>query len=380
MSGERRRAGFVSRVGADLIDAVIVSVVTVVAVLGVRMFSALFAGRVFTFPKANALEGAGIVSLLFLVYLTFFWATIGRTPGKQAIGLRIVTSSGAPLSWPRALGRAAFCVVLPVGLLLAVVSRRNAAVHDLVLRTAVVYDFAPRRRSRPLALATSEGESAPAAVPAVRERTPVASIGIARPLEVGAQVTGNGHADPKSPRRDDVAPAIGSEHVERGGSTPQRPSAEGGHVSDTATADDVQVGPIDFILVEWPADHQPNGEAMPHLIDLVDRGVIRILDLAFIRKEMDGTIVRLEIADFGDDEGIMVFEGVSSGVIGDDDVDEASGALEPGATAALLVYENTWAAPFATALRKAGAQLVATGRIPTNALISALDELESANS
>ena len=380
MSGERRRAGFVSRVAADLIDAVIVSVVTVVAVLGVRMFSALFAGRVFTFPKANALEGAGIVSLLFLVYLTFFWATIGRTPGKQAIGLRIVTSSGAPLSWPRALGRAAFCVVLPVGLLLAVVSRRNAAVHDLVLRTAVVYDFAPRRRSRPLAVATSDGESAPAAVPAVREKAPVASIGIARPLEVGAQVTGNGHADPKSPRRDDVAPAIGSEHVERGGSTPQRPSAEGGHVSDTATADDVQVGPIDFILVEWAPDHQPNGEAMPHLIDLVDRGVIRILDLAFIRKEMDGTIVRLEIADFGDDEGIMVFEGVSSGVIGDDDVDEASGALEPGATAALLVYENTWAAPFATALRKAGAQLVATGRIPTNALISALDELESANS
>jgi uncharacterized RDD family membrane protein YckC len=384
MSGERRRAGFVSRVGADLIDAVIVSVVTVIAVLGVRMFSALFAGRVFTFPKANALEGAGIVSLLFLVYLTFFWATIGRTPGKQAIGLRIVTSRGEPLSWPRALGRAAFCVVLPVGLLLAVVSRRNAAVHDLVLRTAVVYDFAPRRRSRPLAVATSEGEAAPAAVPAapaaVPDLAPVASIGVGRPLEVAAPVTGNGHADPKSPRRDDVAPAVGSEHVDGGGSTPRRPSAEGGHVSDTATADDVQVGPIDFILVEWPADHQPNGEAMPHLIDLVDRGVIRILDLAFIRKEMDGTIVRLEIADFGDDEGIMVFEGVSSGVIGDDDVDEASGALEPGATAALLVYENTWAAPFATALRKAGAQLVATGRIPTNALISALDELESANS
>jgi uncharacterized RDD family membrane protein YckC len=384
MSGERRRAGFVSRVGADLIDAVIVSVVTVVAVLGVRMFSALFAGRVFTFPKANALEGAGIVSLLFLVYLTFFWATIGRTPGKQAIGLRIVTSRGEQLSWPRALGRAAFCVVLPVGLLLAVVSRRNAAVHDLVLRTAVVYDFAPRRRSRPLAVATSEGEAAPAAVPAapaaVPDLAPVASIGVGRPLEVAAPVTGNGHADPKSPRRDDVAPAVGSEHVDGGGSTPRRPSAEGGHVSDTATADDVQVGPIDFILVEWPADHQPNGEAMPHLIDLVDRGVIRILDLAFIRKEMDGTIVRLEIADFGDDEGIMVFEGVSSGVIGDDDVDEASGALEPGATAALLVYENTWAAPFATALRKAGAQLVATGRIPTNALISALDELESANS
>jgi hypothetical protein len=132
--------------------------------------------------------------------------------------------------------------------------------------------------------------------------------------------------------------------------------------------------------VEWSPDHQPNGEALPHLVDLVDRGIIRILDLAFLRKEMDGTVVRLEIADMGGDEGFMVFEGVSSGVIGDDDVDEASAALEPGATAALLVYENSWAAPFATALRKAGAQLVASGRIPTNALIQALDELEASGS
>ena len=148
-------------------------------------------------------------------------------------------------------------------------------------------------------------------------------------------------------------------------------------MSDTQT--DIEVGPIDFVLIEWPPDHQPNGEALPHLVDLVDRGVIRILDLAFLRKETDGSVIRIEIADLGDDEGIMVFEGASSGVLGDDDVNEAATALEPGATAALLVYENTWAAPFATALRKAGAQLVASGRIPTNAIIAALDELEASD-
>src|SRR4051794_8736034 len=115
MMNERRRAGFISRVVADLIDAVIVSIVTVVSVLGVRMFAELFAGRVFTFPKANAVQGTAVVSLLFVAYLTFFWGAIGRTPGKQMIGLRVVRTSGAPLPWLRALGRAVVCVVLPVG-------------------------------------------------------------------------------------------------------------------------------------------------------------------------------------------------------------------------------------------------------------------------
>ena len=143
---------------------------------------------------------------------------------------------------------------------------------------------------------------------------------------------------------------------------------------------DVELGPIDYLVVEWPADRQPTGEALPMLVDLVDRGIVRVLDLAFMRKEEDGTIVGLDLADLDLDGNpeLTVFEGASSGLLREDDMSEAGGALEPGATAAILVYENTWAAPFATALRKTGAQLVANGRIPVNAIIAALDDLEKA--
>ena len=117
---------------------------------------------------------------------------------------------------------------------------------------------------------------------------------------------------------------------------------------------------------------------MPYLVDLVDRGLVRILDLAFVRKEADGTVVGLDFQDLDLDGNpdLAVFEGASSGLIGEDDYGDAEAALEPGSSAAILIYENTWAAPFATALRKSGAQLVANGRIPVNAIIAALDELE----
>jgi hypothetical protein len=147
-------------------------------------------------------------------------------------------------------------------------------------------------------------------------------------------------------------------------------------MSDT----DVELGPIDFIVVEWPADKQPTGEAFPYLVDLVDKGLIRVLDLAFIKKEEDGTVVGLDLSDLDGDPQLTVFEGASSGLLGEDDRAEAANALEAGCSAALLLYENTWAAPFATALRRTGAQLVASGRIPVNAIISALDELEAADS
>lgn len=138
-----------------------------------------------------------------------------------------------------------------------------------------------------------------------------------------------------------------------------------------------ELGPIDYILVEWP-DKQPNGEALPHLIGLVDRGLIRILDLAIFTKDEDGTLTAMEIEDIdGDGEAdLSVFQGASSGILGDDDLAEAAEALEPGTAAALLVYENLWAAPFASAVRRSGGQLVASGRIPVQALIAALDELD----
>jgi hypothetical protein len=138
-----------------------------------------------------------------------------------------------------------------------------------------------------------------------------------------------------------------------------------------------EMGPIDYLLVEWPGK-QPTGEAMPHLIDLVDRGLIRILDLAFITKAEDGSVGALEIADLGDEiEAFAAFDGVSSGLLDDGDIGEAAGALAPGTSAALLVFENRWAAPFAAAVRNSGGQLVASGRIPIQAVLAALDAAES---
>lgn len=138
-----------------------------------------------------------------------------------------------------------------------------------------------------------------------------------------------------------------------------------------------EMGPIDYILVEWPG-RQPNGEVAPHLIDLVERGLIRILDLAFVAKGEDGTVSGLEIADVGGEVAeLSVFEGASSGLLSDEDVSEAGNAMEPGTSAALLVFENTWAAPFATAVRRSGGQLVASGRIPVQAVLAALDATEA---
>jgi hypothetical protein len=116
----------------------------------------------------------------------------------------------------------------------------------------------------------------------------------------------------------------------------------------------------------------------PHLVDLVDRGLIRILDLAFITKGEDGSVAGLEIADVGGEVAeLSVFEGAASGLLSDDDISEAGAALEPGTSAALLVFENTWAGPFAAAVRRSGGQLVASGRIPVQAVLAALDAAEA---
>ena len=140
-----------------------------------------------------------------------------------------------------------------------------------------------------------------------------------------------------------------------------------------------EMGPIDYLLVEWP-DRQPTGEAAPHLIDLVDRGLIRILDLAFMTKAEDGSVAALEISDLGGEvEAFAAFEGASSGLLTEEDIGEAAEALEPGTSAALLVFENRWAAPFAAAVRRSGGQLVANGRIPIQAVLAALDAAEAAS-
>lgn len=134
------------------------------------------------------------------------------------------------------------------------------------------------------------------------------------------------------------------------------------------------MGPVDYIVVEWTGQ-QPNGEALPHLIDLVDRGIVRLLDLVFVTKADDGTVAQVEINELGAE--FAVFDGASSGLLDDGDISEASSALEPGTSAAILVWENLWAAPFASALRNNGAQLVASGRIPVQALLATLEASEA---
>jgi hypothetical protein len=141
-----------------------------------------------------------------------------------------------------------------------------------------------------------------------------------------------------------------------------------------------EMGPIDYIVVEFPGSKM-TGEGFPLLVDLVDRGIIRIIDLAFFTKDLDGSVRGIAISDFDGDGALdlAAFEGASSGLLGEDDIEEAGSVLEPGSSAGLLVYENVWAGPFAAALRRGGGQLVASGRIPVQALLAALDAADAAN-
>jgi hypothetical protein len=136
-----------------------------------------------------------------------------------------------------------------------------------------------------------------------------------------------------------------------------------------------ELGPIDYVVLEWPG-RQPEGEAAPLLLDLVDRGIIRILDIAFVAKGDDGSLAAIDVESFGGDNEFVRFAGASSGLLGDEDLNEAAQALEPGTSAAILIWENRWAAPVATALRRSGGQLVASGRIPVQAILAALDAVE----
>ncbi|NUK01380.1 DUF1269 domain-containing protein [Streptomyces lunaelactis] len=138
------------------------------------------------------------------------------------------------------------------------------------------------------------------------------------------------------------------------------------------------MGPVDYLVVEFPGNRM-TGEGLPLLVDLVERQIIRILDLTFVRKELDGSVTALEIADIDGDGklDLTLFEGASSGLLGEDDLQDAATVLEPGNSAGIIVYENVWAGPFAAALRRGGAQLVASGRIPVQALLASLEAAEA---
>jgi hypothetical protein len=144
-------------------------------------------------------------------------------------------------------------------------------------------------------------------------------------------------------------------------------------------ADEV-MGPISYVIVQFPGNKM-TGEGFPILVDLVDRGLIRILDLVFITRADDGSTAVLELNDLDRDDNVevdlAVFDGASSGLIGESDIAEAANAIEPGSSAGVLLFENRWATSFVQALRRGGAELVAAGYIPQDDLVAALEAAEA---
>ena len=134
------------------------------------------------------------------------------------------------------------------------------------------------------------------------------------------------------------------------------------------------LGPISYLVVEFPGNKM-TGEGFPILVDLVDRGLIRILDLLFVRRDADGSMGIIEIKDLDGDGtlDLAVFEGASSGLISDADLADAAPVISPGSSAAILIFENRWANSFVQALRRGGAELIAAGYIPHDDVLAALD-------
>jgi len=135
-----------------------------------------------------------------------------------------------------------------------------------------------------------------------------------------------------------------------------------------------ELGPVDYIVVEFPGS-KFNGEIAPALDDLVDRGIVRVLDLVVLQKDDNGAIDAIELPDLDESEAgsLRAYETALAMLLSEEDVLNVAAAIEPGTTAAVLVWENTWAVPFATAVRRSGGQLVAGGRIPIQALAAAIE-------
>jgi len=142
-----------------------------------------------------------------------------------------------------------------------------------------------------------------------------------------------------------------------------------------------ELGPVDWIVVEFPGSRF-NGQIVPALLDLVERDLVRVLDLLVLKKDADGSLEAFELSDLDEGEigGFREYESELAMLLSEEDVTSLAAAIEPGSSAAVLVWENSWAAPFGSAVRRSGGQLVASGRIPIQALLAAIeaDEQEDA--
>ena len=146
------------------------------------------------------------------------------------------------------------------------------------------------------------------------------------------------------------------------------------------SSEELELGPVDIVVLGFPPDAPRTGESIPIFVDLVERGVIRVLDVLIVQKNADGSISGMETTDL-DGDGIpdlLVFEGAQTGMIGDEDANAAGEILEPGETAVLICFENTWAAPFVTSVRRNGGHVLAFQRVPAEDLLDAIAAADAA--
>jgi hypothetical protein len=135
-----------------------------------------------------------------------------------------------------------------------------------------------------------------------------------------------------------------------------------------------ELGPVDFVIVEFPEGHQHfTGEMIEELLKLADLGTIRVIDILILAKDVDGVVEAIELADLDDLGPLVELEAGLAELLAEDDVEHLAAAMDPGSIAGVLVYENLWAAPFASAVRRAGGELIANGRIPIQAIIAAVE-------
>jgi hypothetical protein len=146
------------------------------------------------------------------------------------------------------------------------------------------------------------------------------------------------------------------------------------------SSEELELGPVDLVVIGFPPGAPRTGESIPIFVDLVERGIIRVLDVLIVQKEDDGSMSGLELEDLDRDgfAELRVFAGASTGMLGDEDASVAGEGLEPGEAAVLICFENAWAAPFVTAVRRNGGQLLAFQRVPAQEVVAAVETIEAA--
>ena len=147
-------------------------------------------------------------------------------------------------------------------------------------------------------------------------------------------------------------------------------------MSDVSAGDEL-LGPVDMVVIGYPPEAPKTGEALPLFIDLVDRGIINVLDVRGFRKNDDGTFTAFDIDDIDGIPEVTLLEGAETGMIGDEDIRAVVEEVEPGAAALMIVFENQWAAPFVNAVHRNGGRLIAYERIGAQDLLDALEALPS---